>query len=292
MKIIMNEIKIKYIYLALVIGLFWLESCQDDITDRTDFDPSIVVDGRIESNNYPRVFLTRNIPYFVNIDSADIINLVLREAKVTVSDGVDSEILTLMYDKNLFPPYYYQGTDMIGKAGNTYQLTINYGNITLTSSTTIPSIVIADSVWFQPKSDDPNLGEILVGFHDNPLQKNYYKTFTKIVGQETDFYPTLLSNFDDQLFNGQYFIFHLDRGPESYLNLNQKDFSFSRNDTVFVKICNIDENSYAFWNSYQNEISNGANPFASSFHEISSNIEGGLGIWCGYGTMIYKIIAK
>ncbi len=172
-------------------------------------------------------------------------------------------------------------------------MTVNYGSTTLTASTTIPDPVKADSVWFQPKADKPDLGEVLVRLHDNPYEKNFYKMYSRIVSKQNDYYPTLISNFDDQLFDGKVFTFHLDKGPESYLNLNQKDFLFSRNDTIMLKICTLDKENFSFWKSYQDEISNGANPFASSFHEIESNIKGGgLGIWGGFGTTIYKVIAR
>lgn len=278
--------------LSMLLLTLGLTCCNEDLTNRDQFVPTIVVDGRIESNDYPRVFLTRNIPYYVCIDSADLIYLVLRQAKVTVSDGVNSEILTLMTDKTLFPPFYYQGTELMGQAGKTYQLRIDYGSEVLTASTTIPYPVTPDSIWFKPKTDNPDLGEILVRLHDNSDEKNYYKMFSKIKGKQTAFYPTLISNFDDQYFNGQEFTFHLSKGPESYLNLNQKEFSFSRNDTVFVKICTLDAQCFEFWKGYQNEVANGANPFASSFHEVKSNIVGGFGIWGGYGTSVYRVIAK
>lgn len=281
-----------YIAITFFIMVVLFISCNKDLTGRNDFVPSIVVDGRIESNDYPRVFLTRNIPYYVNIDSSDIVYLVLRQAKVTVSDGVNSEILTLIYDKDLFPPFFYQGTEMTGEAGKTYDLKVEYGSTVLTASTTIPMPVYADSVWFQPKDDDPDLGEILVKLKD-PIEKNYYKIYTRIEGKQKNFYPALISNFDDQLFNGEMFTFHLQRGPESYLDLNQKNFEFSSKDTVYVKVCTLDEQNFAFWQSYQNEVTNGANPFASSFHEIKSNIKGeGIGIWGGFGSTIYKVIAK
>lgn len=271
--------------------LLLLVSCEEDITNRSDFVPAIVVDGRIENNGYPRVFLTRNIPYYVSIDSTDIGYLVIRQAKVTVSDGVNSEILTLMYDKKVFPPYYYQGTELLGEVGKTYQLMINYGSDTITASTTIPEPVIPDSVWYRPKVSEPDKMEVLIRVHD-PAVHNYYKMYSQVIGQQKSYYPTLISNFDDQLFNGEVFTFHLDKGPESYLNLNQKDFSFSKNDTILIKMCTLDEQNYEFWKSYQNEVSNGANPFASSFHQIQSNIKGGVGIWGGFGTVVYEIIAK
>jgi hypothetical protein len=50
---------------------------------------------------------------------------------------------------------------------------------------------------------------------------------------------------------------------------------------------------FKFWQGYQTEVPNGANPFASSFHTIESNIVGeGKGIWGGYGSAVYQIVNK
>ena len=70
-------------------------------------DDLIVVDGVIEQGRQARVFVTRNAPYFSSIDSAGLRDLVLSRAKVTLTDGDQSEILILRRDNRFFPPFYY-----------------------------------------------------------------------------------------------------------------------------------------------------------------------------------------
>jgi hypothetical protein len=49
----------------------------------------------------------------------------------------------------------------------------------------------------------------------------------------------------------------------------------------------MDRQSFEFWSSYQDEVLNSTNPFASSLSDVRSNIEGdGLGIWGGYGVSV------
>ncbi len=296
MKTILNlHIIDRFFALAMVFcSVSFISSCEkDNGLYRTDFVPAYIVDGHIEQFGYPRVILTRNISYYAAIDSSDIINLILRQAKVIVSDGVNSEILTLKYNKQVFPPYYYEGTDLTGEAGKTYLLTIIYGKDTLFSQTTIPKPVKPDSVWFESEPGKAGKGKICVKIKDDPGEQNYYKFFTQIKNKQNSFYPTLISNFSDQTFNGQTMTFRLLNGPETYLSLTQKDFYYSTSDTIWLKLCTMDKEHYNFWSSYQLEVANGANPFSSSFHTVASNIHGnGLGIWGGYGVTVRRITAK
>jgi len=279
--------------ILFVTGVILLVSCEDKTDYDLGFVSTIIVEGKIELNGYPKVILTRNIPYYVEVDSADLLTLVLRQAKVTVSDGVKSEILTLRYKKEEFPPFFYEGNELIGESGKTYYLTIDYGQKKLTATTIIPKPVELDSVWFEPNTPGDSLGKINALLSDNSNEHNYYRLFTKISTKQNQFYPTLISNFNDRLFNGIAFTFHLSKGPESYLDLKSADFDFKRGDTVFVKICTMDEAHFTFWQGYQSEVANGANPFASSYHKIESNIAGdGKGIWGGYGSSIYQVINK
>ena len=278
--------------ILIVLALIIFFSCEDKTRYDSSFTSTIIVEGKIELNGHPKVILTRNIPYYVDVDSADLIYLVLRQPKVTVSDGEKSEILTLRYNNEEFPPFYYEGNELIGEAGKFYYLTIEYGEKKLTATTFIPQPVMLDSIWFQPNSSGDSLGKINA-LLKNTNQHNYYRVFSQIRSKQKQFYPTLVSNFDGRLFNGMDFTFHLSKGPESYLDLNSTDFDFRRGDTVLLKICTLDEAHFTFWQGYQNEVANGANPFASSYHKVESNIVGdGKGIWGGYGSSIYQIVNK
>ena len=72
-----------------------------------------------------------------------------------------------------------------------------------------------------------------------------------------------------------------------------KNEYFNIGDTVSIKFCTIDKDHYEFWNTFQDEVLNTVNPFASSLSVIKSNIQGdGLGIWGGYGVSYYTLIIK
>jgi hypothetical protein len=283
--------KNNYFYIMLLC--LFLFSCEEKSDYFSGFTSTIIVEGKIELNGYPKVILTRNIPYYAQIDSADLIKMVLRQAKVTVSDGEKTEILTLKFNSKEFPPYYYQGNELIGKAGKTYYLTIDYGKIQLTATTTIPNPVSLDSVWFKPNSPGDSLGKIYALLQDDPEQHNYYRIYTKIRSKQTEYYPTLISTYDDKFFNGKDYTIQLSKGPESYLDLKNVIYDYTQGDTVYVKIATIEKAVFDFWAGYKNEVVNGANPFASSYHVIKSNIVGdGKGIWAGYGSSVYMVVNK
>jgi hypothetical protein len=276
----------------ITLGL--IGSCQKETTGPpASFQPSIVVEGSIEQGSFPIVYLTKNIPYYTDIDSSEFINLVIRQAKVVVSDGNNSEILTLMFDQQHFPPYYYQGTVLTGQVGITYQLQVFYGTDTLTSSATIPAPVNIDSAWLQPIEGNPQQCFVCATIHDDPLVANYYKTFTSMPATQSQFYPTLESVFNDKLFNGRVYTFELNKGPETYLNLQNFNDYFKNTDSIYLKIQTLQVTQYNFWLSYQSEIIDAGNPFAASFQSLPSNIIGnGLGIWGGYGATVRLVSNK
>lgn len=277
-----------FCFIALLTFVILITACQkDNQNNYVTFQPSIIVEGSIEQGGYPLVYLTKNIPYYSNIDSSDFINIVIRQAKVVVSDGNNLEVLSLMYDQQHFPPYYYRGIFLTGLAGHTYQLQIFYGTDTLSAITTIPAPVPIDTAWLQSTNGNPDQAIVFATIHDDPLVVNYYRTFTCTPLTQSGFYPTLESVFNDKLFNGNTYTFELNKGPETYINLKNFNDYFSLTDSVYIKIWTMQQTQYTFWLNIQSEIINSGNPFATSYHNVISNIQGnGLGIWGGYGATV------
>lgn len=279
---------IKKIYILMI--LCYVASCEPDyLNHMPGLTRKIVVDGWIENGSYPVVILTYNTPYFSNLDSASFRALVASRSKVIVSDGKKFEILTLTLDTNYFPPFVYKGFEIKGEINKTYFLTIEDELDTVFSVTTIPEPVHFDSLWYESKTDTNG---ILKGrITDNKYQKNYYRILTSIKNKDRRFYPVLASTYDDKYFNGEQFTFFLNKGPKTYLKPID-DIFFQKGDTVIVKLTTIDEKSYFFWHSYEEEVINGGNPFAANIKSIESNITNGLGIWCGYAVSYKTIVAK
>lgn len=280
--------KLKLLLFLLIVT--WVYSCkeQDDFT-RKDFKPHFVVEGWIENGDFPHVILTHNVPFFTTLDSAQLNELIIRYAKITVSDGQKTEVLTTTKDDNYFPSFIYKGYTLKGESGKTYTLKIEYAGNILTSTTYIPKPVPLDSIWFSPR--EKSKLQLALNIKDDIAEKNYYKIYTKL-GSEKLFVPTLLSNQDDKYFSGKEIVLQVNRGSENNLTIKNEPY-FNRGDTVLVKFSSIPKEGFDFWSNVQDEVLNSVNPLVGSTGKIKSNIDGpAIGIWCGYGSRIYRVIAK
>mgnify|MGYP005851450019 CR=1 FL=1 len=278
---------------GLVTGLVSVRSCNDDLlSGLKEPDALIVVDGWIEQGRQAKVFLTTNAPYFTSIDSSSIRDLVLSGAKVTLSDGERSEVLILRKDLNYFPPFYYQGNEIVGETGKRYMLTAEYGGKSAESETMIPYEVQIDTAFFELQEGEDSLGVVKLVFTDPPEEKNYYRIFTQRKGVDDRFVPSVLMAINDRYFSGTQVTYPVMRPPVSLLSSGGNEY-FETGDTILVKLCTMDEASFGFWSSYQEEVMNAANPFASSMNNLETNIVGdGLGVWAGYGVTIDTVFAR
>ncbi len=280
-------------------GLIFIISCEKDITvDLPKYEQKIVVEGWIEQNQFPMVILTKSSPYFSSVDSTALAELIIPNATVIVSDGSNSDTLSLVLDTCYFPPLVYKGHTLKGQIGGIYYLTIKYEEKILTATTSIPQPIPLDSIWFkaEPKKGD-SLGFIWAHYTDPQETGNCYKIFTKRLGKDNKFIPIFGSIYEDSYFNGKELVFSMSRGIQSYIN--EEEYTddpelgyFKINDTIVVKNCSINKNIYDFWRTTYQVMFSGDNPFVPAII-INTNIKGGgLGVWGGYGASYDTIIAK
>ncbi len=274
----------------IVACLLALTACSDDFTE-TDGALSIVVDGYIEAGSCAKIILTRPIEPTADIDSSKYLEIVNTRAKVVLSDGEQTEVLSLTRDNTQFPPHYYKSSTIKGEVGKVYTLKIIYNGDTVSSQTTIPLGFKIDSLWTVPSETDSLRKYLWTAFQENPLEENYYRFFTMVKGVQTRFFSTYLSAQNDKNTNGQYIKLPLYKGLESFIEKNQSE-CFSVGDTVIVKTCTMDSQSYAFWKNYEKEVFNSGNPFVVSGSNLTSNIQGGIGVWCGYNSQLDTIIIR
>lgn len=263
-----------------------LISCTPD-EDYDISNDSLIIEGWIEDDNYPVVIVTQSIPVsqsFISIDSVS--NYLVRWAKVCIYDGTDSVILTGKYDSGYFPPYIYTTSRMKGGAGKTYHLTVDYKNHHATATTTVPSPPPAVEFRVDPCIDSDSLYQIIAHFCDYRFQKNYYQFFTRIGTEKKQFLASYMGSIDDAIL-GEETTIQIYRGHQMMTH----DYTpyFHLYDSVTVKFAQIDETTYHFWDDYTKILSLSSNMFLSSFINIRSNIEGGFGYWCGYGSVVRNI---
>lgn len=271
------------------LSLLLLPACGKELViEEGRYVPRFVVEGWIESGGYPYVILTHNLPFFTSVDSAQLAEVIIRWAKVTVSSGAETEVLTLVRDDRFFPFYLYRGTSLTGKPGGRYALRVEYAGNTITAETHIPEPPVLDSAWFTNLAGQPGKAQLNIAFTDPPGERNFYRIYTKLAGDDR-YSPTVMPNIDDRLFNGESLQLAINRGPEGNLSPNFDPY-FSKGDTVMVKLATIPEEGFVFWNSFQNILLTASNPLMGSAGEVKSFLKGpATGVWCGYGTSIYRV---
>lgn len=283
----MNERNFLMHCLWLVFLFFALPGCTEE-EGMEGYRYRLVVEGWIEEGDVANVILSQNNPLVTTVDSTSIENMVIRWAKVTVSDGEKSEILRGRIDGNYFPPFIYHGTELMGEAGKTYTLTVEYSGHAWTAQTTIPESVPLTDLRAESVEGRDTLFSVKATFRDPAGEKNYYKFFTRIAGKKGRFLPSLMGNFDDNLFEGQ------EMEVSVYQSVQMKELKkfstyFHERDTVEVKFCTMSEFDFDFWTAYENEQINSQNPLFPANQNLPSNISSGRGCWCGYGCRTYLV---
>ncbi len=259
---------------------------QCETENKAIYNQKLVVDGYIEENEVARVILSKNIPLNIILNRDNIEQFYVRNAKITLSDGFNSEVLSLTAAPGLVPPFVYKGQTIIGQAGKTYDLKIEYLNQILNSQTIIPKSIVINALKSEKISDEK--GRINVQFTDD-VSKNYYQTLTKTKGQDSLFVPTLYGNLDDINFNSNNVDVAILQGIKFFPE-QEFDTSFATNKVIEVKLRTMNKSTFDFWNSFQNEILNGQNPLFPASENLKSNINGGYGNWAGYGSDVKTIL--
>jgi hypothetical protein len=285
--------------------LLGLVSCEKNISITLPVvSPQVVVEGHIETGQGAYVVLTRSSAYFAPLDTAAILNSIVRYATVIVSDGIHTDTLPMITDilplsnqylYTTYLPWYYKKANptVIGRVGGSYNLTIIADGKKLTSTTTIPVPVKLDSAWFKYQPPSDSLGFIWAHLTDPAADANYYRWYAKRLHKDKKYLAPFGSAFNDKFINGKSFDFAYNRGIEpgsrALDDNNGEAGYFKKGDTVVVKFCSVDYNTYTFYYSYETEGANAGNPFGAPSN-IKTNIQGGLGVWGGFSTTFDTVI--
>lgn len=307
----------------LLLGLVAFASCNKVIElDLPSPGDSIVVEGFIENGVPPYVLLTRNSPFFGGISLNDIGQYFVNGATVKVYSNGDTIQLVELCVQDLPPSVqaqaaqafgiqvdstteipnvciytvpniitYYLGDTTgvyVGRLNTTYGLIVEAEGQLLTATTYIPGL-LPISLSIRPH-DDPtrdSLVSVLVTYSDPDSTGNFLRYFTK--RNDESFYPPLSGSvYDDNLVNGQSVTLPIERGQPDSEDIDFDVYGyFWKGDTVQVKFSSLAKSHYDFWRTLEND--GGDSPFSSPI-KIKTNINGGLGIWGGYGSNVVEII--
>ena len=199
------------------------------------------------------------------------------------------------------------------QAGRTYFLEINWNNQIITSETTIPIPTPLDCLWVEQSetAEKDFKCDIRAIYSDPADQQNNILIKSKRMQHYTfnedscrsknkpDFPLQLVDAGSDILINGESFETYFPRPNENgfptgaYNSNHEKECldgtMLERDkDIVLIKFCQIDEPSMKFWRGLVRQVGTNGNPFAEPMNLVS-NINGGLGVFTGYGAVYYKV---
>lgn len=162
----------------------------------------LVVEGWIESGGHPIVTVSESIGIVTGKEMypKDLLDHLAKWARVSVSDGENTVVLTGMADSQYFPPYIFTSSKITGEVGKTYTLKVEYKDYLATATTTIPDPVPLDTVYVKSVSD--SLCFVNCGFTDPAPKGNYYKLFTKTTDVDAHYHPSAMATCSDEQLNG------------------------------------------------------------------------------------------
>lgn len=273
----------------LLFTIMFISACDDDAGIHNQ-SSQLVVEGWIQNDQFPVVILTRTVPVSTEFQEMnDLKDYIIYWAKVTITDGTDTVVLTGMYDDNYFPPYIYTTGRMRGQTGKTYQLFVDYKDFHATATTTIPSTPQLDEFKVERLTDVDTLYKIKACFTDNPYEKNYYQLFTRVGTKSIQYTAAYLGSINDEVIDN-----HTEVTVYNGHRLDTKAYTpyFTVNDTVSVKLAQVTKEGYLFWDQYTKNQSLSSNMFLSTIADVPSNVKGALGYWNGYGAVEKHFIIK
>lgn len=272
-----NIILLSTIILSITTLFF---SCEDDV-DIVSYEPQIVVEGQIESGQYASVLLSWSAPFTGKMDTTDLLNHIIKTARVTIRNSSEEETLLLRINWDKLPPYEYVTTNMKGRVGEKYTLKVEYIDRVITAETFIPEPVEIEDLWYVKKKEDDKYGYLHVRFTNS---SDYAYLFsTRVIGEEAVFTPCLYGSIDNKFYpKDKEVSLQINRGLTFIPNRNYTTY-FQDTSVVRVKLATQSYEGYTFWQSYQNLVLNSENPLFPSTSMLKGNVNGALGFWTGYG---------
>ena len=294
-------------YIPAALFILAMASCEKVLDiEVPDTAASIVIEGSIETDGFPIIIISRSESYFAPISTSAeaLANVLVDSAQVYISvDGVETEVPRFCLSE-LSPEEQELAEDLlgfdelpagldfcvwvnpliIGVEGQTYGLRVIVEGDEYTATTTIPHKVYLDSLWFKVQPSEEGLGFIWTTLDDPDTVGNAYRLYAERIGVDDGPIPVPGASFDDRFFNGESFDYNFARGSRFGVEEDEDSaFYFATGDTVAIKHATTDNAVYEFWETADEAIAGGGNPFSSPI-QVRSNISNGArGAWAGYG---------
>jgi hypothetical protein len=297
--------------LCLILLLSVLNACEKEVHIKlTSKDKLIVIEGNIETNQQPYVYLTNSIGFFdrIDLDAVSYIN----NAIVTVQDlntdsivqlkeyNIDTVIGGTPFSLRIYAPDINDPVAFAfkGQVNHSYKLTVITDGKTFESVTKIPTGNGLDSLWTEKVANRDSFRTLHAIYVDPDTFGNSVRVQTLVrkatkTGEVERYQSGFNSVYNDDIVNGVRLPIFIQIGYDKTRNYSQAEFKnlglMRKGDTVTVKWSAIDKKVFTFWETLDYSQGSIGNPFASPA-KIQSNIQGALGVWAGYNAKEFTIV--
>ncbi len=267
-----------------IIGVFSLAvmcySCEDVIDVKLDSSSeSIIIEGMITNEDVPgKVTVTKSVDYF----KPGIVPKVTK-ANVEITTNNSMKETLVQIDSGQYRTNQTQGIQ-----GATYTLNVVIDGITYSAMSTMPNLVVIDSLIFEfmEKSLRSKAGyEVTLNYSDPVGIDNFYKIE---VYRNNKLFP---DEKTIRIRNDKY-----SDGKHESVNLNgfrSDGERFEMNDTIRVKLYSIDKQVYAHYNTFRTITGGGFGGSSSTPANPTTNLtNGALGYFGAFAVSEKMIIIK
>jgi len=302
-----------------------MSSCEKEIdVDLPRPEEKLIVEGIIETDQFPYVVLSKSTGYFDPTDAQSVANSYVSDAVISISDGTVTNQMSKICSSSLSAAQQKELSDllgipvallssydicgfvdlsMVGEVGKSYTISIDWKGNNYQGTTQLVEPVSLDSSWFEVFGDRDSLGFLYAEMSEPAAEKNFYRWFAQRInsyqygslkGQQKDesFLLPSSSVFDDEFVNGTTFEFGYGRPVASDKfddQVPERGF-YKVGDTVVVKFCSIDKGVFSFISTAEEQILSTGSPFATPVNVPSNISNGALGLWAGYSPYFDTII--
>jgi hypothetical protein len=149
----------------------------------------LTVEGYIDNNRFATVKLTNSIAFEGIIDSTEIVKAIESKAKVELSNGRISEVLTLKRDDTSFPFLFYRSNLIKGNLEDRYALTVSIRGKVFESNTSIPDKPEVAAIEFLDAREEgmrlKDFKDIRLTLNNITSKQQYFKILIKTKAEET-----------------------------------------------------------------------------------------------------------
>ncbi len=259
-----------------------------DVDDDSYQDEPLVIEGWIYTDDFPCVIVST--PIDPTSDDHDLASHVIRWAKVSLSDGDTTVMLTGAVDNTVFPPFSYRSYYMRGVPGKRYTLTVEYHGLEARASAVMPEPAPIKSVEFKPMEGSDTMCTATIAFSTQGFTApSQFMLLTQVLGLDDRRYPAFMGTLQaapglDEVTAAVY------RGKQQ-VDTSRFEPNFPRNSLVQVTLAHINDQAYDYWTSYLDRVSFGGGLFYSATSQLHGNVEGAFGYFTVAGTSTTYVVA-